>query len=208
MNGGHGWTYDTDFSPPWRLLRGTLYEMNEDHGNIDQLNFFAMYCFNAGAVVVPCRPLGQQTNEVVLDNDDAAVTYSGAWTDSTSTIYYGSAGNVPYRFASLSPTETATVTYTPGIPQTGYYPVYTWVRHGSDRGDQLYRIRHTGGESQVRIPHYLVGNGWVYLGEYYFNAGTNAADGSVMISNLRGTATGSCGDRRCDSLRQRHGLSQ
>ena len=72
----------------------------------------------------------------------------------------------------------------------GYYPVYTWVRHGPDRGDQLYRIRHTGGESQVRIPHHMVGNGWVYLGEYYFNAGANAAVGSVVISNLRGRATG------------------
>ncbi|TAK96273.1 MAG: hypothetical protein EPO07_14685, partial [Verrucomicrobia bacterium] len=55
---------------------------------------------------------------------------------------------------------------------------------------QLYRIRHTGGESQVRIPHHMVGNGWIYLGEYYFNAGSNAASGSVVISNLRGSATG------------------
>jgi hypothetical protein len=36
----------------------------------------------------------------------------------------------------------------------------------------------------------MVGNGWVYLGEYYFNAGANAAIGSVVISNLRGTPTG------------------
>ncbi|MEI9959740.1 MAG: fibronectin type III domain-containing protein [Limisphaerales bacterium] len=61
---------------------------------------------------------------------------------------------------------------------------------GSDRGDQLYRIRHTGGESQIRIPHYMVGSGWIYLGEYYFNAGSNAANGSVVISNQRGTPTG------------------
>jgi hypothetical protein len=187
-NGGHGWTFDPDH---WRLQRGNLEQMNEDYGNVDQMNFFATYCFNAGAVVVPMRPLGQQPNGVVLDNDDAAVTYTGGWGDSTSTIFFGSAGDVPYRFASLAATETATATYTPNIPVAGYYPVYTWVRHGSDRGDQLYRIRHTGGESQVRIPHHMVGNGWVYLGEYYFNAGTNAASGSVIISNLRGTATGS-----------------
>lgn len=186
-NGGHGWTYDPD---RWRLLRPNLEQMNEDYGNVDQMNFFATYCFNAGAVVVPLRPLGQQPNEVVLDNDDAAVTYTGSWSNSTSTIFFGSAGDVPYRFASLAATETATATYTPNIPAAGYYPVYTWVRHGTDRGDQLYRIRHTGGESQVRIPHHMVGNGWVYLGEYYFNAGSNAVTGSVTISNLRGTATG------------------
>jgi hypothetical protein len=165
--------------------------MNEDYGNLDQLNFFADYCFNAGATVVSMRPLGHQTNEIILDNDDAAVTFAGSWSDSTSTIFWGTAGDLPYRYASFADTETATATYTPTIPVTGYYPVYCWARHGSDRGDQLYRIRHTGGESQIRSPHHMVGNGWVYLGEYYFNAGASAAVGSVVISNLRGTAQGS-----------------
>ena len=187
MNSGHGWTWN---STSWGLQRPVLQEMNEDYGNLDQLNFFATYCFNAGATVVSMRPLGHQTNEVILDNDDATVTFAGAWTDSTSTIFWGSPGDVPYRFASLATTETATATYTPTIPVAGYYPVYCWTRHGSDRGDQLYRIRHTGGESQIRIPHQMVGNGWIYLGEYYFNAGANPAAGSVVISNLRGTLDG------------------
>lgn len=142
MNGGHGWTYLSS----WTLLRPVLLEMNEDYGNVDQENLFALYCFNAGATIVPFRPLGQQTNEVVLDNDSAGVTFSGAWANSTSTIFYGSAGDVPYRYASLADAETATATYTPNLQLAGYYPVYTWVRHGSDRGDQMYRIRHTGGE--------------------------------------------------------------
>jgi hypothetical protein len=190
MNSGHGWTWSTNNF--WYLQRPTaLNSMNEDYGNWDQLNLFAAYCFNAGAVVVSMRPLGQQTNEVVLDNVNAAVTFNGAWSDSTSTVYFGKPGDVPYRYAAFDSIESATATYTPTIPATGYYPVYTWVRHGTDRGDQLYRIRHTGGETQYRVPHYLVGNGWVYLGEYYFNAGSNAASGSVVISNLRGSTNGS-----------------
>jgi hypothetical protein len=191
MNSGHGWTWDSNFSPPWRLQRGVGNSMNEDYGNLDQLNFFATYCFNAGATVVSMRPLGHQTNEVILDNDDPGVTFAGSWSDSTSTIYWGSPGDVPYRFASFAATETATATYTPNLPVAGFYPVYCWTRHGSDRGDQLYRIRHTGGETQIRIPHHMVGNGWVYLGEYYFNAGANTALGSVVISNLRGSPQGS-----------------
>lgn len=192
MNSGHGWMFETNTTTPyWRLQRGVGNEMNEDYGNLDQLNFFAAYCFNAGATVVSMRPLGHQTNEIILDNDHAAVTWAGAWSDSTSTIFWGTAGDVPYRYASLAATETATATYVPTIPVAGFYPVYCWTRHGSDRGDQLYRIRHTGGETQVRIPHHMVGNGWVYLGEYYFNAGANAAVGAVVISNLRGTANGS-----------------
>ncbi len=159
--------------------------MNEDYGNVDQMNFFATYCFNAGATVVPMRPIGNQTNEVVLDNDDVGVTFAGSWSDSSSTIFYGSPGDVPYRFASLSSVETATAAYTPNLPAAGFYPVYTWVRHGSDRTSQLYRIRHTGGESQVRVPHHMVGNGWVYLGTYYFDAGSNSTKGAVVISNLQ-----------------------
>ncbi|NOS69361.1 MAG: hypothetical protein HOP33_05450 [Verrucomicrobia bacterium] len=185
-SGGHGWAAGVS---SWALGRPVLLEMNEDYGNVDQMNLFATYCFNAGAVVVPMRPIGNQTNEVVLDNDDAAVTYVGGWSDSASTIYYGSPGDVPYRFASLGATETATVSYTPNLPAAGFYPVYTWVRHGSDRTSQLYRIRHTGGESLVRIPHHMVGNGWVYLGTYYFNAGSNSSNGAVVISNLQPTPT-------------------
>lgn len=165
--------------------------MNEDYGNLDQLNFFANYCFNAGAIIASMRPLGQQTNEVVLDNDDPAVSFAGTWSNSSNPVFFGSAGDTPYRFASLANSETATATYTPTIPVTGYYPVYTWVLAGSDRADQLYRIRHTGGESLYRVPHYMVGNGWIYLGEYYFNAGSNAVNGSVVISNLRGSTNGS-----------------
>lgn len=181
-SGGHGWTFN---GSSWYLQRPVLLEMNEDYGNLDQMNFFALYCFNAGATVVPMRPIGNQTNEVVLDNDDAAVTFSGTWSDSSSGIYYGSSGDVPYQYASLNAVETATATYTPNIPQAGHYPVYAWTRHGSDRTSQLYRIRHTGGESQVRVPHERVGNGWVYLGTYYFNAGSNPNLGAVIISNLQ-----------------------
>jgi len=60
---GHGWTADTT---SWYTQRGLGYGVVEDMGNIDQLNFFVQYCFNAGATVVPFRPVGQQTNEVVL----------------------------------------------------------------------------------------------------------------------------------------------
>ncbi len=187
MNSGHGWTW---FGSAWDLQRPELLDMNEDYGNLDQLNFFAQYCFNAGATVVSMRPLGHQTNEVILDNDDAGVAFAGTWSNSSQTTFWGSPGDVPYRFASLSATETATATYTPNIPVAGFYPVYCWVLAGSDRGDQLYRIRHTGGETQIRIPHHMVGNGWIYLGEYYFNAGANSALGSVVVSNLRDTPQG------------------
>ena len=64
--GGHGWAWDGNH---WTTGRGVGQEMNEDYGNLDQMNFFVPYAFNAGATVVAFRPIGFQPNEVVLDND-------------------------------------------------------------------------------------------------------------------------------------------
>jgi hypothetical protein len=182
MSAGHGWTQGTS---GWFLQRGITHEMNEDYGTLDQMNFFAQYIFNAGGTVVPFRPIGNQTNEVIVDNVSPGVVWSGNWNNSSQTTFYGNPGEVPYRWTSLATSETATATYVPNIPEAGHYPVYTWVLHGNDRTFQLYRIRHTGGESEVRVPHHMVGNGWVYLGTYYFNAGSNPNQGAVVISNLQ-----------------------
>lgn len=187
-HGGHGYVANNLTTGAWGAQRPLLLDMNEDQGNKDQMDFFADYLFRAGATIVPLRPVGHQPNEVILDNDDPGVTFTGNWSNSSSGIYYGDAGDVPYRFASVSAAETATATYTPNIPVAGFYPVYTWVRYGSDRAvDHLYKINHTGGTTEVTINHQMVGNGPVYLGSYYFDAGT---DGSVVISN-RSTGGGS-----------------
>src|SRR5690625_255364 len=170
-SGGHGWQRSSDRSFS-TLDRPLLLEMNEAYGNLDQMSIFAEYAFNAGATVVAFRPIGFQSNEVVIDNVDSEVIWNGTWNNSSQTVYYGKPGQTPYRWASLAVRETATATYVPNIPEAGFYPVYTWVMHGSDRTFQLYRIRHTGGESEVRIPHHMVGNGWVYLGTYYFTNGS------------------------------------
>jgi hypothetical protein len=188
-SGGHGWTFDNS-AGKWFTQRGDSNEIVEDYGNLDQMNLFAAYCFNAGATVVAFRPIAFQTNEVVLDNVSAAVRFTGAWTSSTATTgYFGTPGQVPYRFTSIASVETATATYTPTIPKTDLYPVYAWASHGNNRTRQLYRILHTGGEARVRVPHHMVGNGWIYLGTYHFDAGSNALAGSVVISNLEPTPT-------------------
>ena len=184
IGAGHGWTFANEStSPRWYTQRGVANSMVEDYGNLDQMNLFAEHLWRAGATVVPTRPLGFQTNEVVLDNTSASVRFAGAWSTSIGPIFYGEAGTPAYRFAAVASTETATATYTPAIPAAGLYPVYTWVAHGGNRVAQLYRVRHSGGETHVRIPHHRVGNGWVWLGNFHFNAGTHPESGSVVISN-------------------------
>ena len=180
-SGGHGWTWSSS-SLNWYLQRPLLHEMVEDYGNIDQLNFFVNYCFNAGATVVPFRPVGWQDSEVVLDNDDPGVTFSGSWSNSSASVYYGDPGDlIPYRYASVSTTETATARYTPNLPEAGFYPVYCWTRDANDRvADQTYRILHSSGTAVIKLDHRKVGKGWIWLGTYYFNSGTGQ---SVEISN-------------------------
>lgn len=178
---GHGMTGDFPDPGDWDFQRELRLNMIEDLGNQDQMTFYADYLFNSGATVVPLRPVGHQPNEVVLDNVDSEVTFTGAWSDSSSPIYFGEAGELPYRFASTSATETATANYRPNISEAGFYPVYSWTRYGSDRAsDQLYRINHSGGSTEVTVNHRRVGNGLVYLGTYHFEEGTA---GSVDISN-------------------------
>lgn len=205
---GHGWTSDQDDSQTsdgdhtWFTQRGNYNGVVEDYGNIHQLNMFVEYCRNAGATVVPFRPVGHQLSEVVLDNNSDPIAYTGTWSDSKSKIYYGNADDaIPYRYAATdATTETASARYTPDIPITGFYPVYTWVRWGSDRVNQLYRINHSGGESDVRVNHRRVGQGWVWLGNFHFTAGTS---GYVDISNY---APGESGIVIADAIRFGNGM--
>lgn len=181
VHGGHGYYADNNGDGHWSFQRPELFEMIEDLGNQDQMTLLVDYLFRAGATVVPLRPVGHQPLEVVLDNDDAQVTFSGNWSDSTSNVYFGSEDDVPYRYATTSTTETAVARYQPEIVKACYYPVYAWTTYGGNRAaDQLYRIHHAGGATEVTVNHRRVGNGLVYLGTYYFDAGT---EGYVEISN-------------------------
>ena len=193
---GHGFGASSNLTS-WIPERPLLYAVNEDMGNVDQMNRFAEAAWKAGATVVPIRPLGYQTNEVVLDNMDTnasargQVTFGGTWYNSSQTLFYGNAGDaVPYRYAAISTNgSTSWASYRPNLPEEGVYPVYTWVRHGSDRANQLYRVYHSGGVTDVRVNHRDVGCGWVWLGNYHFAAGTN---GCVNIGNYApGGAEGS-----------------
>lgn len=194
-HGGHGITAANKRDGAWSFQRGPGNGMIEDLGNVDQMAFFADYLFRAGATVVPLRPVGNQSNEVVLDNDDSGVTFEGDWsTPKDAAVYFGKPGHVPYRQTATSKKETAHARYAPTIPEAGFYPVYAWTTSSGDRAtDQLYRVKHAGGITEVTINHRRVGNGLVYLGTYYFEAGKSgyvdvsnrsASDGSIVVADM------------------------
>src|SRR5215470_16465742 len=67
-SGGHGWQWNNTLGR-YATDRGDNNEIVEDFGNQEQMTAYADYLLRAGATVVPMRPVGRQTNEVVLDND-------------------------------------------------------------------------------------------------------------------------------------------
>ncbi len=185
---GHGWTADNITNGgyhdnAWYLQRPETHEMIEDYGNIDQLNYFVHYLFNAGATVVPLRPTGWQPIEIVLDEDDPGVTFTGTWSDSTGTKYYENGvtvDGVSYKWVSANAVETATARYTPTITVTDFYPVYCFAVASDNRALQTYRVGHSGGVSAVMVDHRETGSGWIWLGDYYLEAG---GDNYVEITN-------------------------
>ena len=137
--------------------------MVEDMGNQDQDTYFAHYLLQAGATVVPTRPVDHQSHEAVVDNSDVDSpatggfqVISGTWSNSTNTPYWSNNnGNdaVHYRFATAAATESAVARFTPNISVAGYYPVYAWAKPGTDRlGNQTFRINYPGG-NPVEVPH-------------------------------------------------------
>ena len=170
-SGGHGWTWHTTTSL-FYTQRPLTHGLVEDMGNVDQNTLFVDDVFRAGATVVPLRPVGVQPVERVLDNSSPLVRFQGPWHDSTSTLYFGTSYDpVPYRFAIATLEDSATARFTPTFPKADIYPVYVWARDGADRVLQTYRVAHAGGVTEVQVDHRMVGKGWVYIGEYFFNQG-------------------------------------
>lgn len=180
---GHGWTYN-DEKQVWYTQRQPNYGMVEDFGNLDQMHIFAHLVWNTGGTVVPLRPVDHQPHERVIDNTMTQATFYGPWAPSASDRYYAPPGTVhhgtPYMFTPANLEETAVARFRPHIPEQGHYPVYVWARDGADRVHQLYRVAHSGGVTEVRIDHRLVGKGWVWLGTFPFDAGDA---GYVEVSN-------------------------
>ena len=159
---------------------GNNYGLVEDFSNAEAVNYYlARYLWNAGADVWLVRERAMTEHEIIVDNDDGAPAYveTGAWTTSGSPGYNGGT----YRYAMTAGSASATATWTPDLPEAGWYAVWAWYRHGTNRpADARYQIHHAGGVTTVRLSQEVHGQTWRYLGEYYFEAGTS---GHVTLLN-------------------------
>ncbi|MFN2291559.1 MAG: family 10 glycosylhydrolase [Anaerolineae bacterium] len=171
LSAGHGWYWSETLSR-WTTQRGNNYGLVEDLSNAEAVNYYLLrYLWNAGADVWLVRDWSMNEHEIIVDNDDGAPAYTqtGSWSVSSTPGYEGGT----YRWASTFSSVTSTATWTPQLPEAGWYAVWAWYRHGLNRSvDAQYEIHHAGGVSRVSLSQEVHGMTWRYLGEFYFEAGT------------------------------------
>jgi uncharacterized lipoprotein YddW (UPF0748 family) len=171
LSAGHGWYWSETLSR-WTTQRPNCYGIVEDFSNAEAVNYYlARYLWNAGAEAWLVRERAMIDQEVIVDNDAGAPGYveTGDWATSTSPGYEDGT----YRWAITHASGTATATWTPDLPEAGWYAVWAWYRHGTNRPiDARYEIHHAGGVTPVSISQEVHGLTWRYLGEYYFEGGT------------------------------------
>ncbi|NUP88896.1 MAG: family 10 glycosylhydrolase [Candidatus Sumerlaeia bacterium] len=186
VNPGHGWYYSSALGR-WATQRGNTNNIIEDLATAESvLQYLIQYLQNAGARVWTCRERDMNPNMVIVDNSDAGFTTTGTWTASTSGGTWKGANFVQ---RAVSATESGTARWTPNIPADGNYAVYAWYPSSSNRSvDARYTVNHTGGATTWIQNQQRDGNTWRYIGTYHFSAGSNQANGSVVLSD-QGTNT-------------------
>ena len=174
VSAGHGWRWHLG---DWRTQRTNSNGIVEDFGNIEAVNYYLLkYLENAGANVWTVRERDMNTNEVIVDDESSSFSTTGNWSKSTAPGYDKS-----YSYIYTQAEETGRAIFTPTITESGYYWISVFYRNGNNRcQDTRYHVYHAGGESVVSINQEVHGMTWVYLGQYYFEKGTQ---GRVELSN-------------------------
>jgi len=186
LSPGHGWLYYTSVGG-YTTQRGETNDMVEDFGTIEGINYYLLkYLWNAGANLWSVRERDVNDNEVVVDNTSAGYSETGTWSTTSNTGYnplttdFDQANG--YRFSAVTTgAATSTATWQTAVPKSGWYWVSVAYRAFSDRPiDAQYEVNHTGGITKVSINQEVHGETWVYLGQFYFDAGITA---SVTLLN-------------------------
>lgn len=199
----HGWYFDETQNKRWEWQRPRMFTVAEDTHNMAIVNQFLIPMLeNAGAVVFSARERDFQKYEAVVDNDDTGVMNNngiyiedGEWIQGEGSGFKN--GLAPYqlcfnpheqgtnRSAKTSKSQTATATWIPNIPESGYYYVSISYKHNKEEGaeDAKYTIYHTGGQTTFLVNQTMGGGTWIYLGNFYFKKGINKDIGCVILSN-------------------------
>ena len=156
---------------------------------------------NAGAVVFTPRERDWQRNEFVVDNDSPESGYTESngnheWQKSPSigfAMHPGSYGDYENPFNEGTARMTSTtdshkkqseIVWKPAITESGYYAVYvSYQTLENSIDDAHYTVWHQGIPTEFRVNQQMGEKTWVYLGNFYFDAGQSTRN-CVTLSNL------------------------
>jgi hypothetical protein len=130
--------------------------------------------------------------DLIVDNTDPGVTFTGRWFTSTMTPgYYGS----NYCFDDASQRGTTSARYIPALPATGSYTVsLRWRQSATTLASNVpVTITAADGTATRTVNQRVDGGSWVVLGTWPFAAGTTGSvtlgttgvDGSVIADAVR-----------------------
>ncbi|MCU0697763.1 MAG: N-acetylmuramoyl-L-alanine amidase [Myxococcaceae bacterium] len=190
LSAGHGFTW-TNISGTffWRTQRGNTNEIVEDLVSTETVHQWLVPMLqNAGARVFTVRESDTNPDLVLVDNGEPGYAESGnqAAFSTSSLMAWGRptfpmAGDVnPFtlgsnRLMTVSPTVTASATWTAQIPRDGFYEVsIAYTAFTARVTDAHFLVRHAGGETSFRVNQQRHGGTWVTLGTFYFRAGGTA----------------------------------
>lgn len=199
LSAGHGFTW-TDTLNRWATQRSTTNAIIEDLVSTETLSQWLIPMLqNAGATVVPIRESDINTNMVIVDNETAAnYTETGTGTlfsDSGLTGFKPMPATIddvyePFTkggnrlMDAVKGASTASATYSPNVPKDGYYNVYVSYSSFTARApDAHYVVNHAGGQTHFRVNQQRHGGTWVLLGRFFFKAGKDAQNASVVVMN-------------------------
>lgn len=198
----HGRYYDIEKSR-WKWQRPALFGTTEDLFTQSIVVPYLMPMLeNAGANVFTPRERDWQTNEVIVDNDQASTSYrefpsddypwvkaptkgfamhSGTYKDGENPF---TAGTARMNLTTDKQKKESVVRYQPMLPESGRYAVY--VSYQTLKGsidDAQYTVYHQGIPTTYHINQQMGGGTWVYLGSFDFDAGSSPRN-CVIVSNL------------------------
>lgn len=197
----HGLFYNQS-QQKWVFQRAKLFQTVEDLFTQSYvLPYLVPMLENAGATVFMPRERDTQTNEVLIDNDDAQSIHryreyedKKKWKDNTP----GFASVKTEYFQSENPFLCGTyrsidcvddlenlsyVEWVPNIPDGGMYAVYVSYKSLKNSApDARYTVYHLGGKTDFRINQTMGGGTWIYLGHFKFSKGKHT-NCKVVLSN-------------------------
>jgi murein DD-endopeptidase MepM/ murein hydrolase activator NlpD len=127
----------------------------------------------------PCAP--RPANAILVDDHDSGFFLSGTWQE-TPLGYGGGAHFIPsvrgdpvgsFDLQPLALPDVAV--WRPKLPAPGSYRVRAYIPYIlnglNDARDTIYIVRHSQGETEVRIDGLIFANEWADLGTYHFDPG-------------------------------------